>query len=289
MASGKESPIYRNTETADEIREVFERCARRQQQLNPSVYQTLRKLILSELTFSSLQFPRAPDLPADSKGLLIWQGQLYQALLARLKDPDEYWSVLAQWQKYERLRAPEQFLPPDVWRRLTRNASARLRGFPGKKFYHAELVKIWLPYTEPLVRRRKWLRQTRTRTPDKVLQRLGYDSAVVELVLSKGWNSAVEFTCDWVAQKGGSADAETLRNAYSEIFGQRFLRQTKCFICDRPAENEFWVDGDPIFHCAEHGADQLPTSEISAWTDRFGRNWWREDLNIRCTTPAAPV
>jgi hypothetical protein len=125
------------------------------------------------------------------------------------------------------------------------------------------------------------------------LRDLGYSPGALNVLErrapSRNWRSAVEFTCAWVAQKGGSADAETLRNAYSRVFGRRMLRGLNCSFCTKPAGNEFWAYGEPVLHCTEHGTDQLPTSESAALPDRMGRRWWREDLNIRSDVSGSSV
>ena len=164
-----------------------------------------------------------------------------------------------------------------------------VRGFLQTDHYNVYLVGIWLPYAEPLVRKTKWLKESGVRNPRVVLESAGYDSPAVNLVLEKqrGWNSAVEFTCEWL-EKRTSYTAATLRNSYTRVFGRDVLSQMKCSFCDDPAEGEFWAYGNSVVHCKLHRADKLPTSEPDTLRDRLGRRWWRQKLNILCTISPSP-
>jgi hypothetical protein len=279
-------------DTPQKIKDIFKRCLSLQQRLGRLTSQELRDFFSRELLFADPLFPPAPKL--DRVDLLIWEGQLYEALVKLLKtaaNDDSFWYVLAQWLRSEGIRQPGDFLPPGIFRRLASGA-----GFSGADIRNTYAVRIWLPYTEPFVRKVKWLRQQNEKDLRKRLLELGYDSTAVDLVIQggtrdqKSWHSAVEFTCSWIASRTLGTETEyereTLVNSYSRFIGTRRLRLSKCSFCEKPAEKEFWACGDPILHCRKHGADDLPITENSARTDRFGRRWWREDSEIRCTTPA---
>jgi len=201
-----------------------------------------------------------------------------------------FWYRLAQWLKSEGIREPDKFLPSNVLKRLT-----QIPGFSGADIRNTYAVRTWFPYTEPLVRKTKWLRQQKDVDLRKRLLELGYDSTAVNLATSgtssqEPWGSAVEFTCEWIASRSSGSPTEyqreTLRNSYSRFLGTWRYRLSKCSFCDKPAEIEFWAYGNPVRNCREHGADQLPTSEDAAWKDQSGRRWWRQDLEICYTTPA---
>jgi hypothetical protein len=277
-------------DTPEKITDLFKRCVAGQESLGRRNPREFRDFFSRQLLFADRLFPPAPKLDRDD--LLIWKGQLYEALVEMLKtapDVDSFWYRLAQWLRSEGIREPGDFVPPEILQKLTSGTP-----FSGADIRNTYAVRIWLPYTEPLVRKAKRLRQQNTKDLRKRLLELGYDSAAVGLITvgardQKLWRSAVEFTCEWVASRTFDTETvyqkETLVNSYSRFIGTR-LRLSKCSFCEKPAENEFWAYGDPILHCRKHRADCLPTTEKSALPDRFGRRWWREDSEIRCTTPA---
>ena len=235
MVSDEKWPSAPSSETRTEIKLLFEECARREKAIRQSEYGKLRDFLISELAFPQF-FPQPPEL--DPTDLLIWQGEWYQVLVALLKkagDDDMFWYVLAQRLRSEGIREPQNFVPAEVWRRLTKNAEERLRGFLQSDDYNVYLVRIWLPYAEPLVRKTKWLKESGVRNPRVVLESAGYDSPAVNLVLEKqrGWNSAVEFTCEWL-EKRTSYTAATLRNSYTRVFGRDVLQPDEVFLLRRP-------------------------------------------------------
>jgi hypothetical protein len=276
-------------DTPEKIADLFKRCLAVQQGLDRLNPKEIRDFFSRQLLFADRLFPPAPKL--DRVDLLNWEGQLYEALVELLKtapNDDSFWYRLAQWLRSERIREPGDFVPPGILRQLTSGAR-----FSGADIRNAYAVRNWLPYTEPLVRKAKRLRQQNAKDLRKRLLELGYDSAAVGLIITVGardqklWRSAVEFTCELVASRTLDTETkyqkETLVNSYSR-FIRRSLRLSKCSFCEKRAENEFWAYGDPIPHCRKHRADCLPTTGESALPDGFGRRWWREDSEIRCTT-----
>jgi hypothetical protein len=260
-----------------ETRELFQECERREK-VTQSEYATLRESLIGELSFRPLSSPAA-------------KVDRYQALINNLKtapDDDSVWYVLAQLLRSEGIREPKNFLPTAVWRRLTNEAEERLQGFLKTDDYNVYLVRVWLPYTEPLLRKTKWLRKRDIRNQKATLERIGYAPAAVELVLNKpnGWASAVELTCEWLEWRS-SYNAASLRNSYSRVFGKQRLREMNCFFCDNPADGKFWVYGNPVLQCGSHSADRLPESELDAWSDRLGGRWRRQNLDILCSFPPA--
>jgi len=297
MPSDEKRPLQNpGGDVPDEIRALFKTCEQRQKALRHDSLDKVCEVLIQELSFARSEFSRGPEERVSPEDALSWSGICIRCWSSSLKaapNDDSLWYWLAQWLKSEDIREPDRFPPKDIYRELTKSARQRLTGLVAH-VYNSSLIKIWLPYTEPLLRKAKWLRQRKPPCDVKgVLRGPGYNPKVLNVLERTGpfrnWRSAVEFTCAWVDQKGGSADADTLRNAYSRVFGKQFLRQKPCSFCDQPAENEFWAYGDPVPHCKEHGADQLPTSESSALADRTGRRWWREDLNLRCTISAASL
>jgi hypothetical protein len=279
-------------DTPQAIQALFKFCERKQDGLDGVNPKNLADFFRKESMFVPLLFPSAPKL--DGIDLLIWKGRLHEELVEILKevreasDGDRFRYVLAQWLRSEGIREPDDFFPPKVMRPLKKGVD--LYWGDTRNSY---VVRVWLPYSEPLVRRYRWFWESGSKDPSNSLLALGYHPTAVNLICSPRtaaqssprWRSAVEFTSEWVASqslsRGTRYERETLRNSYSRCFGKWRFRLTNCFICDKPADNEFWAHGESVLHCKEHRADKLPTSESSAWTDRAGCRWWREDLNIR--------
>jgi hypothetical protein len=265
----------------DEIKRLFDRCALRQKDwLSPS---TKPLEIARQWLFEERKFTSPPDAGAAEP--LIFK-KLYLELVEQLKTADDVmlWYWLGQWFKSEGIRNPDKFLPKKILDALTRELS-----ISGADIRNAYAVRIWLPYTEPLLRRTRWLQQQKTRNPRNALRNLGYDSEAIESAASRRWSSPVEFTCDWVAERtlgsGKEYQRETLVNSYSRYLKRWWSRVNKCSFCPEPAVGEFWVREESIPYCQLHRPDLLPLSENSAWTDHDGRRWWRQNLDIRRIPP----
>jgi hypothetical protein len=273
-------------ETRGDIEALFQRCERRQNTATPSAVENLRTSLMLGLRFGEV-CPTAPDV--NSPDFLISQGHVYQHLVALLRgarhDKDKFWYVLAAWLRSEDLIQPDRLLPKDVFERLTKGYKARLNSLSVKDHYNSFVIRTWLPYTEPLVRKAGWLKKRKEKRqvlrPAEELNRLGYALDAAELATSKTWVSAVEFTCEWLAPRLG-VDAPTLRNAYSRVVGGQVTAATyqSCSFCKQPAKSEFWANGDPVPVCNTHKANKLPTSKTKAWFDHSGRRWWREDIIV---------
>jgi hypothetical protein len=272
-------------ETPDAIRALFDECVRRERDLKTDKIEVVRNNLIRDLSFPRSQFPTPPDISdPDAVELRIWRGDLYRTLTTLLKgagNDDTFWWWLAVWLRYESIREPEAILPPNVLKRLTEEGVSRLKRFLKTDDYNVLLVRSWLPYTEPLLRKIKWLRTVGQRNPRAELTNAGYDPDALDALLDKRWNSATEATCAWVANRTGLYDVDTLRNSYSRAFAKANFKKMKCFICAKPALNEFWAFGNSVLHCRKHDADKLPDVEGKGWEDRFGYRWWRNNLFIR--------
>lgn len=263
----------------DEIKRLFDRCV----QIQDGLDQASPREIARQALFDERKIPIPPKPEATEP---LFYKERYQELVEQLRsaDDDMLWYWLGQWFKSEGIRAPDKFVPPDVVARLVKRG-----GISGADILNARAVRIWLPYTEPLVRKTRWLRQENAGNPGKRLKDLGYDSAAIELVTSKRWNSPVEFTCDWVASRSEGSNTEyqreTLVNSYSKYLKRWWSQVNKCSFCPAEGDGEFWVREESIPYCQLHRPDLLPLSEGSSWTDREGRRWWRQNLDIRCIRP----
>jgi hypothetical protein len=271
-----EKPLPKFTDyTGTEITQLFGRCVQRQDLLEKIDPQQPAR----EWLFEDCKITPLPNGAADS---LICQR--YRELLELLRTSDDIgaWHWLGHWLKSENIRDPVKFFPEVVLKQLVQASDvspADIRTARG--------VRIWLSYTEPLVRKIKWRRQGKQENPISQWETRAYDSDVVGLVNSKAWNSAEEFTSDWIAQWSGERKVkyqrETLVNSYSRCVANWWIRFTKCSFCRQHATAEFWMREENIPHCKEHSPDKLPELLIDAWPDRAGRRWWREGIDIYFT------
>jgi len=221
--------------TLGQIQSLYEQCLSKERDLRenqPARHEDLRNRIVWELTFPGRKFPIAitADPGADTASL-VREGQKYIALLDLLKkapngDTRSYW--IAQWLKDEGVAPPHQTLPKGIFSRLTKKARERLKGLSLTDLLYANLVLVWLPYSEALLADAEILRQ-QGKDPAPQLIGLGYSIVAANCVV-KRWRSVVEFSCEWLARRSGlplakprldANPARTLRNAYSRVYGSR--------------------------------------------------------------------
>jgi hypothetical protein len=271
-----EKPLPKFTDyIGTEIRELFERCVQRQDSLE----RTNPKELAREWLFEDCKITPLPTGAADS---LICQryGELLEVL--RRSGDIQAWHWLGQWLKSENIRDPLKFFPETVLKRMVQAS-----GIEPARICNARIVRIWLPYTEPLVRRVKWRRQAKMENCITQWEAQAYDSRVTRALGSKKWNSAVEFTSEWIAEwsqtRKKKYDRDYLVTSYSKCVANSWIRPSKCSFCRLQARGEFWIRGEPIPHCEKHSPDKLPKSLIEAWRDLVGRRWWREGMDIYFT------
>jgi len=252
----------------------------------------LKTVLVRDLTFRGPIFDAFSARNIDPARADPEQAARYEVLLKffrETKNPDERLRILAEWLWAELDQSPEDSLGKEAVTHLTSAVRVSLRRFPLNDFYYAHLVRTWLPYVERLFQDAQV--QSGRRLKEDLLS-LGYDKIAVGTYVSKTWRSTIEFTCQWLAMRGGiemikpredTDMARTLRNAYSRIFGQGAPHLLECEFCGMSAVGDFYAEGHTsVSHCDAHGADQLPTSSSGDWTDRAGRRWWRDDKAIRC-------
>jgi hypothetical protein len=275
MSNDPKQKVPRPTgDTPDEIRALFDQCVRMQRELE----ETPRAELARQSLFDEQKIPPPPE--PEHADPLIWKRR-YQELVAQLKEVngDMFWYWLGQWFKSEGIEPPGDFVPAKVLKGL-----AKAGRISGADVQNARIVQIWLPYTERLVRKTKWLRQRNEQHLENSLIKLGYASAAVELVTSRHWNSPVEFTCEWVASRS-QHERETLRNSYTKFLGRFWAPISKCSFCTATADGAFSVREGSIPCCRRHHPDRLPLTALAAWTDDRGRRWWRHNLDICCIPP----
>jgi hypothetical protein len=208
---------------------LFEECSALEKSWSRSAIDRLKFVLARDLTFRGKFFRAFSVRPVVSTLSDPELAARYRALVEsfrKTRHPDDRLNLFAQWLWAELEIAPDEALGEKEVERLSFEARERFRGIPFNELYYARLVQIWLLYSERLFQDAKAAnipnRETHLRT-------LGYDSSAVEIFTSKGWRSAVEFTCEWLATRGGIETvkarkepdpARTLRNAYTKIFGR---------------------------------------------------------------------
>jgi hypothetical protein len=214
---------------AGSVAALFEECSASARSWSRTAIDRLRLVLALHLTFRGKVFQALSVRPLGSTLSGPELAARYQALVEsfrKTQHPDDRLNLFAQWLWAELGIAPDEVLGTKEAQRLTVEARARLRGIPFNDLYYAELVQIWLVYSERLFLD---ARAANTRKPETHLQTLCYEPSAIELFTSKRWRSPVEFTCEWLGARAGiktvkarkDADlARTLRNAYTKIFGR---------------------------------------------------------------------
>jgi hypothetical protein len=194
-----------------------------------SAVDRLKFVLARDLTFRGRffrAFSAGPRVSTSSDPELAARYRALVESFRKTQHPDDRLNLFAQWLWVELQITPEDALGEKEVERLSFGARKRLRGIPFNDMYYAQRVRIWLAYSERLFQDAKAAnipnRETHLRT-------LGYDPSAVEVFISKRWRSAVEFTCEWLATRGGIEPvkprkdpdlARTLRNAYTKISGR---------------------------------------------------------------------
>lgn len=195
---------------------LFEKCLARERALKQVKFLELKEALVSAF----LNRPLCESDPSAAPEMR--QLATYLVLRKALKDAknnEERWCYLARWLKQESICEPNQFLPKATYRQLTVKYRKRLKGISFTDPFYFELVRTWEPYFERLLDDRKNSRDLQK------LASLGYSRESVNLVITKSWRSAVDVSCEWLAQrevvstkrKTQQDVARTLRNAYSRV------------------------------------------------------------------------
>ncbi len=268
-----------------EIQSLYEQCKRNERQVTRSSYEKLNNLLVEELAFGK------PVIPSSLTGDR-WRYAYLLTLLRKARDTDTKWYILANWLKHENVCRPREFLPQQVFVRLTAGDNRRAGRVGWNDFYYASMIQAWLPYCQSLL---EDIKATAHGSKNQAthLQELGYDPGLVIRALpgvpgTRPRRSAMELACEWLAQRGTVVAAKkrrdpdlpkTLRNAYSRV-----MRYFRCAFCNKLATGKL-LAGRSAFAstCEDHTADQLPTSSRRGWHDRYGRHWWLSGGEIRCS------
>jgi hypothetical protein len=197
--------------------ELFAKCKRNARPLDKKSLAQLFDRVVDRLTFSGRPFKSEPNLDsALSTGAsddaeykqIIREAWRYRALVKFLKKHSSRelrWHLLALWLQEEGICEPKEFVPPEIYKTLTRENRARLI-VSIADFQHFHRIEAWKPYFERLLADRR---------AGKDLKQSGYDEDAI--VSAQERRSAVAAVCDWLASKNRPPDATTLRNAHSRI------------------------------------------------------------------------
>jgi hypothetical protein len=188
----------------------------------------LKAALVRDLTFRGPVFDAFSTWNTDPASAEHERAARYEVLLKffrETKNPDERLGILAQWLWAELDQSPEDSLGKEGVAHLSSAGQERLGRLPLNDFRYTQLVRTWLPYADRLFQDAK---MPGRRLKEHLLS-LGYEKTAVETYLKKSWRSRIEFTCDWLAARGGiemlkaredSDIARTLRNAYTRILGR---------------------------------------------------------------------
>lgn len=150
----------------------------------------------------------------------LWEAGKYRGILAALraqtKQEDRFF-LLAWWLNQEKVCEPEEIIGSRMMRQLAKKSFGFLST---NDFHHAGAVRAWIPYFEKLIG------DSRVVQDKSKLVKQGYDETAVLAVYRK--RSPIASACDWLAPRLG-VDSPTLVNAYSRIYGSKYLAFCKRF------------------------------------------------------------
>lgn len=299
-SSGKQSPktVAVGAAGPADVPSLYDQCSASEKKLTRESFDKLKRQLVYELTFRGPIFDAFSNKnkasPAQASELVA-RYSLLRAMFREARCADDRLWVFAQWLWAECDVQPEDSLGEELLARLTLDTLKRVNKIPWNDFYYAKLVEIWLPYSKRLFEDAE---KTGAHGDNltKSLESLGFRSDIVIIFVDKSWRSPIEFTCEWLATRGGIAMlkpredpniSRTLRNAYSRVFGTGAPHLVTCIFCAKPAVSEFYAhDHISASHCEDHAAERLPNSSVNALADSAGRRWWRSGDIIHCERPA---
>jgi hypothetical protein len=221
-----------NVDASPSPAELFKKCEEKAKGIELESYRWAPNVFVEGLTFWRIF---EPELEVETQkhrldvGMLHRNASRYDYLVQILrdsKDNDERWQILAAWLKQEEICTPEDFLPPRIFKRLTKPLQTKLKRFSPTNHYYFALVEAWRPYFEKLLadyrmirdhkRKSKPSRKPRVIIPTEALTDAGYEESAVKVVVSDRKRTAVAAVCWWLAVRE-HCDAFTMRNAHSLV------------------------------------------------------------------------
>ena len=170
----------------------------------------------------SIMLPRtvtAPSSTLERRGVVHYLKKLPTVELRLL--------LVARWLRDNGVCEPEEILPAGVVKYLIK-VFKKERGISFTDIYYAKLIKNWLPYFERLLEDRPQVSGTSHLGLTQWLIKQGHDRSAVECAMGSKRNkrSALSIGCEWLVRREdirdikAEADAGTLRNAYSRVYGK---------------------------------------------------------------------
>ena len=208
--------------------QLFAKCEENARVADRKVYERMLSLLAGELTFPPRLLEADPLLdtapsPDDSEDLKIQkiihehESARYRKILELLKECqgcEARWILLALWLKDEGICQPFEFLPEELYGRLTREKRKGLRiSIADLQHYHS--VEAWKPYFESLLADRR-RHPKATGSAKAELIEAGYCEQAVQAAHDK--RAAIPAVCEWLASRSDDElDAPTIRNAHSRV------------------------------------------------------------------------
>lgn len=282
---------------AEKVRGLFEQCSQAEQQWNDTGVDRIESELILRLVFRGPVFGAFGTASHGTESELTARYHLLRKLSQQAPDADQRLNIFAQWAWGELDIPPMDSIGPDAVVRLSAAAQAQISAIPFNDLRYAGLVRIWLPYIERLFHDAK-SKIDGPSAAKKHLLALKYDQSAIDIFTAKEWRSLVQFTCEWLATRGGiimekprsdSDTARTLVNAYSRIFGSGAPHLLTCSFCGQKAVADFESqNGVSASGCVEHVPERLPASASEALRDLQGRGWYRSGTDVCCDTAASP-
>lgn len=213
---------------------LYEKCVAEERELLSRDLQQLKRDWVSDLTFGPLMPPEPelhsiPTLASLSSSLDKESehrlASNYRFLLSNLKaahsrdkSRDSIWNLLAMWVKQLGLFRPDEFLPKDVFLRLTQTMRNHYRHIRPAQILYAHEVEIWLPYFESLLVEYQKHNGALKKNMLSILRKQRFDSAAV-MIVSKH-RKAVSAAVEWVSRRL-NVDQSAISNAHSTVIGPR--------------------------------------------------------------------
>src|SRR5580700_1536428 len=146
----KLSPPRSTGETPSEIESLFERCVQKERERQAQSTKEKMRPAIQEIFAENA----GPKFVYDLKGDALSLKNQYLQLVEELKTATDImlWYRLGVWLKDEGIRNPETFFPESILKKLAKHFEIS-RG----DIWNVNIVRLWLPYTEPLVRKAMWL------------------------------------------------------------------------------------------------------------------------------------
>jgi hypothetical protein len=212
-----------------EILTLYQQCLAKQQNSMEQDLGKVKLILAKEFLFGRPLFVPPPIVDESSAinklidleiRMQLWEAGkcrgILEMLRAQTKQEDRLF-LLAWWLNQEKVCEPEEI----IGNRMMRQLAKKSFGFiSAKDFHHAGAVRAWIPYFDKLIH------DSRGGKDSSKLVMQGYDEKAVWAVYQK--RSSIAAACDWLATRLG-VDSPTLVNAYSRIYGSKYLAFCKQF------------------------------------------------------------